>query len=739
MYKNIPKEMREMKQWVCYKAVPRGEKITKVPVNPNTGMNMDSNSVENWLSFEEAIQYTGKNFITGIGFVFTEADDLVGIDIDGCVENGIFNQVAEEILCQLKGKAYAEYSPSGKGIHLITKGAKTSTRSKNSEYGLEVYQNKRYFTVTGNMLNGYDKIEWATDGINSICTTFLEKGDEDEQLVLLSQREEVRDESIIDVMFRGKSGHRLKSLYEGDWKGYYQSQSEADMALCNALAFYTAKDASQMDVLFRKSGLYRSKWDSIHYADGSTYGDVVIGKAIKDTGNVFERESQRNKAESKKPDIPKPAIQKAELPHWYMKGQSSITFMPGILAKHIQSEETLLYANEHFFQYHQGVYQHIDEQQIKTKIQSKLIDEHSKSSHVRDTLDQLKNRLWHNGDLFESPMLKNRINFKNGILNLQTGLLEEHSPDIFTSIQINANYIETAEYPIFKGFMESVLSKEDQLIAQEMLGYFLIAETIAEKAFILYGPGRTGKSTFLKVVENLLGKKNISNVPLQDLSHQFKSSLLFGKLANIYADLPNKALQDTGIFKTLVSGDTIVAEEKFRTPFSFSNKARLLFSCNELPSNYIDRTDGFYRRLIILPFVRQVPQGEIDTGLQAKLQNEVDGIVQWAITGLKRLTANNYQFTKSSTTQNLLFEYKKQSNNVIWFVTEHCELNVNGQEHSQNLYNHYKKMCLENNMQAISQTKFNKALLSEYGRQILKTEDSHKRVVFKGISINRKL
>lgn len=175
MYKNIPDEIRGLKQWVCYKAVPRGEKISKVPVNPITGANIDSTRRENWLHFEEAIQYTRKNSITGIGFVFTETDDLVGIDIDGCVESGKFNQVAEEILCQLEGKAYAEYSPSGKGIHLITKGAKASTRSKNSEYGLEIYQSKRYFTVTGNMLEGYDKIDWAINEIDSICTTFLEK------------------------------------------------------------------------------------------------------------------------------------------------------------------------------------------------------------------------------------------------------------------------------------------------------------------------------------------------------------------------------------------------------------------------------------------------------------------------------------------------------------------------------------------------------------------------------------
>lgn len=126
----------------------------------------------------------------------------------------------------------------------------------------------------------------------------------------MNEQIEEREDSITDVMFSGKSGQRLKKLYDGDWKGYYQSQSEADMAFCNALAFYTAKDAQQMDMIFRKSGLYRSKWDSIRYADGSTYGDVVIDKAIKDTADVFERKRQRSKAENKKVESKAPEMEK---------------------------------------------------------------------------------------------------------------------------------------------------------------------------------------------------------------------------------------------------------------------------------------------------------------------------------------------------------------------------------------------------------------------------------------------
>lgn len=129
---------------------------------------------------------------------------------------------------------------------------------------------------------------------------------------------------------------------------------------------------------------------------------------------------------------------------------------------------------------------------------------------------------------------------------------------------------------------------------------------------------------------------------------------------------------------------------------------------------------------------------KIDTALVMKLQSEVNGIIQWAIEGLERLMDNNYQFTKSDTTQKLLDDYRKQSNNVIWFVEEYCELSIGLSEYSSNLYQKYKRTCLENNMQPISQTKFNRSLEMEYGRSVIKTEDSSKRVLFKGIKTLKK-
>ncbi|MGG1289839.1 phage/plasmid primase, P4 family [Bacillus smithii] len=748
MYINIPEELKKKKQWVCYKAKTRGNKIAKIPVNPISGKAIDSNKEENWLSFEKAIQYIGSDMISGIGFVFTSKDDFVGIDIDECIDsNGQCNEVAKEILSCFVGKAYAEYSPSGKGIHIIAKGKKLSERSKNSEYGVEVYHDKRYFTVTGNMIEGFEEPQWCTDEIDHICNKFLNKEENQQQMTLLVEEKEYFKQTaddVLELMFSNKNGDRLKSLYEGNWKYYYQSQSEADLAFCNALAFYTQKDPNKMDEIFRHSGLFRKKWDEIHYADGRTYGNAVIEEAINSTRITYTSFNTAKQNKSKRQDENKLIVKSQskstdkELPKWYMKGTNSISFMPGLLAKHLEETEFLIYSGERFFQYDKGVYREVSLQHIKKKIQEHLLEEHSKAHHIQDTLEQLKNRVVYEGDLFDSPILKNKINFKNGIFNVQSNSLEPHSPKILTTIQINANYDESATCPNFNQFINESLSPKDVLIAQELVGYLLIPETVAEKAFILYGPGRSGKSTFLKLIEFLLGKRHISNVPLQDLSQKFKTGLLFGKLANIYADLPNKALQDTGVFKTLVSGDSIVAEEKFQSPFFFNNKARLLFSCNELPANYVDRTDGFFRRLIIVPFLKQVPESKIDTDLLTKLKEEVDGIVQWALQGLLRLIANNFQFTKSETTEKLLCEYRKQSNNVIWYVEEHCELSTDAFEYSRNLYQHYKRTCLENNMQPISQTKFNKSIEMEYGRKVIKAEDSSKRIIFKGIKISKK-
>lgn len=164
-------------------------------------------------------------------------------------------------------------------------------------------------------------------------------------------------------------------------------------------------------------------------------------------------------------------------------------------------------------------------------------------------------------------------------------------------------------------------------LLQEMLGYFLVPITKSQKCFVIVGAAGAGKSVLLNVLnEILLGSGNVSNVSWQSLNDRFKTAELFGKLANIFADLPTKNIDGNGIFKALVGKDYLTVEKKNTNPFSFQSTARLLFSCNTIPKNYGDKSEGFYRRLIIIRFTHAVPKEKRDPELLDKFRGEADGI-----------------------------------------------------------------------------------------------------------------
>src|SRR5690625_4487655 len=148
MYKNVPKQLKEMKRWVCYQAIQKGDRLTKVPINPSSGKGINVNAQDNWLNFKEAVnEHSNEAYqITGVGFVFSELDSFVGIDLDDCIdETGGFSELAKDIIDRFNDKAYIEISPSGRGLHVIAIGKKPKGLTKNSQYGIEMYDQKRYF------------------------------------------------------------------------------------------------------------------------------------------------------------------------------------------------------------------------------------------------------------------------------------------------------------------------------------------------------------------------------------------------------------------------------------------------------------------------------------------------------------------------------------------------------------------------------------------------------------------
>ncbi|MFX4263105.1 DNA primase [Pelotomaculum propionicicum] len=288
-----PKELTERRQWVCWRLIPdkAGSKDKKVPFNPNTGKPASSNKAETWTDYATAVDAVKRYGFTGLGFMFSKKDGVVGVDIDDCYDqaSGSFNETAAAIIS--RQPTYAEFSPSGKGVHLFFKGSLPEGGNKNTTTGVEMYDSVRYFTMTGKKLDGaLDTISEDSGTLRWIHETFIrtpkkakKKGKPNKKAAL----EPLSDEELLEKAKSSGSGENFTLLWEGRWQDSFASQSEADLSLCCKLAFWSGKDREQMDRLFRQSALFREKWDEKHHASGATYGEETLNKALEATDTVY--------------------------------------------------------------------------------------------------------------------------------------------------------------------------------------------------------------------------------------------------------------------------------------------------------------------------------------------------------------------------------------------------------------------------------------------------------------------
>ncbi|MDZ4989282.1 DNA primase family protein [Clostridium perfringens] len=418
----------------------------------------------------------------------------------------------------------------------------------------------------------------------------------------------------------------------------------------------------------------------------------------------FKKE-RGNKAKSKNKSKPKNS---GNLP-WYEEQEKGLKFLPFVLAKHLSETRDVYYGGESFLIYENGVYNISGEKEAGRIIMDYMLPNYCIMASIRDCREQWDILVSKDFDDFNrNPYL---VNVRNGLLDIRDMSFKEHTPSYLSTVQLNVEYNPQVDCPQFKKFLNEVLDCKLIPLVQEIVGYLLTTNTVSQKAFVFWGPARTGKSTLLWVVEYLLlGKKNVSNIPWQEIGDKFKTAELLGKLANVFSDLPSKSIDDTGIFKVVTGEDYLMAEKKNKNPFKFKPFARLVFSCNELPRNYVDRTEGFYRRLIIVPFSRQIDKSKIDKALKYKFQREKEGILNWALEGLKRLYENNFEFSENELTDGVKKEYKRENNNVISFVEECCEIDSLFSCSRIEIYEAYKEFCVEAGLKALSQIKFNKEL-----------------------------
>ena len=297
----LPDALVEREQWVCWREEERDGKPTKVPVTPGSSGFASSTDPDTWRSFEAAVEYVETGDVEGIGFVFTDDDPIVGVDLDDCREPDTYEAEppARDIIDRLD--SYTEISPSGTGFHVLLKGELPEGRNRRGS--VELYDSARYFTVTGKHVSETPlRVARRQDALEAIYREYVEETESRTESGTTPRANDgwpdldasvdvdLDDEDLLEKARNASNGEKFQRLWNGQTRGY-ESHSEADLALCSLLAFWTSGDRSRINRLFRQSGLMREKWDEVHYTDGSTYGEKTIERAVAGVSEYYDPEA----------------------------------------------------------------------------------------------------------------------------------------------------------------------------------------------------------------------------------------------------------------------------------------------------------------------------------------------------------------------------------------------------------------------------------------------------------------
>ncbi len=404
------------------------------------------------------------------------------------------------------------------------------------------------------------------------------------------------------------------------------------------------------------------------------------------------------------------------------KNRNDIKFVyePRTEAKIFKAGLHLIFYGEQILLYYDGWYRPFNER-FFLKLIGEQIHEPFQGSRTKtkEILEVLKDIL-HNEDQ-QINTEPNLINVKNGLLDINTFKLLPHTPDKLFVYQINAKYDPNAKCERFEKFLEEILVTEKQLspdkelirLVQQFVGYCLYMELPLHECLMLYGDGRNGKSVLVFVL-NKLFKGLTSQVHFEEIGEdRFATSDLVGKLVNISSEFSSRAKLSDGRIKGILAGDEQRAQRKHQQAFDFRPFAKHIITTNNLPRSK-DRSLGFFSRFKIIPFhktflkkedIDKITDKELkktcsesDPYLEGKLNGELDGILLWAVYGLKDLL-NSGSFCHSEQVEKFKKIFKIRCTSVESFVKEKVDdSDSTKKEKLQDLFKAYMKYCKEHHI-----------------------------------------
>lgn len=283
--------------------------------------------------------------------------------------------------------------------------------------------------------------------------------------------------------------------------------------------------------------------------------------------------------------------------------------------------------------------------------------------------------------------------------------------------------------PVFGSYLKRIQPKEEnQILLMELMGYMLVPDNRLQKFFILQGEGKNGKSVFLSILKEMIGNGNYTSLSLDQLEKSYALASLMGRTANICADMGEIDKTAEGLLKSITSGDQITCDRKFLSAITYTPTAKHVFSTNNIP-RFSDKSEGLWRRMIIIPFDETLSDEEVDVTITEKLKKEIDQIFLFALEGLKRIIKNGWKFSVPNEIKDVINEERDNASTLRQFVNENCTLSSSDSVDVKFFYNEYVLWTKENGQKPSSK--------NSIGRELARFEVKSKVVTYAGQSIRK--
>ena len=741
----IPHELRPYPQWVGWKIVNvtsgSGRRTTcrrtKQPIDWHRGSATASvTEPKEWTSFEHARERSNHYQFYGMGFVFTADDPYVGIDLDKCrnPETGVIEPWALAIV-EAFG-TYTEPSPSGTGVHIIGRGIIPGDRNRTGQ--IEMYDRGRFFTMSGNPLDGYGQITDCQDALDTFyAETFPARSPATPRPPSLALS--LDDREIVDAASR--INPKFTGLWSGD-AGGYPSHSEARSALVYILAGY-AKDPAQLERLFQSSGLYREdKWPREK--------QKLIDAALRDVTWQYE------------PPQTRPAV--ANIPTTQngngMHDQRGSSEIPPT-EPHVPAQEPRVFANTDTgnserlvalhgskirFNWGRNVWhvwsgRHWEEdragrmEQLAKATARAIPDEarhltgeeytralkwaaSSESSGKRQaTVDLARSE---DGvpvqphELDADPWL---LNVSNGTLNLRDGTLRPHQLEDLITRVIDVPYDPDATCPLFLAFLNRIFDRDEALIdyVQRIVGYSCTGSIREQMVVIAFGPGSNGKSTLIGILRRLLG--DYAREADADSFMERKTESIREDIADLdgarfvsASETADGKRLSEALVKKMTGGERLRARRLYENGYEFMPQFKVWLSTNHRPE-IRGAEHAIWRRIRLVPFTVTIAETEKDSDLPEKLATELPGILAWAVRGCMDWQRDG--LNEPAAVLRATSEYRRDMDLIANWLEDRCELRRGVRETPKALYEDYVTYCEASGDTPLKQRTFGVKLSSQ--------------------------